>query len=322
MLVFDGLSPSLLDYVADAQQLKQDHSLLEQYSKQISGIGLETLNESPAHRLVEQGLAEKYGEHYKVGSGNEGLLLLAAVVAGGYVAYKKMMRAKNNPVLKDVVDADKKVESKYVESWLNGKSSVGGEVACGELSNYFNGKDFAAMSGDVEKNINDMVAVINKAAKEAMADWLKLAPIIRNWVNAKSDSDKKKYYDQMKQAYPKNPFAELAVSVKEAIPAKNGKGGKIAALTEAEYSKAAALLRESTNALIEVDNISEDMWMDLGFWDLFDEVESDSDEADEMWNYGYAENIGDYFGRPMWTARNAVLDLCRGLENLIVNSFK
>ncbi|QKE54496.1 hypothetical protein ACSA002_1820 [Salmonella phage vB_SalM_SA002] len=322
MSVFDGLPPSLLDYVTDAQQLKQDHSLLESYSKQVSGVGLESLNESPAHRLIEQSLIARYGEHYKVGSGNEGLLLLAAVVAGGYVAYKKMMRAKNNPVLKTVAEADKKVEKTYNEAWLSGKHEVGGEVACGELSTYFAGANFGAMSGNIEKTITDLVNTLTKTATEATAAWKKLEPIIRNWVNAKSDDDKKKYYDEMKKAYPKNPFGLLAAEIKEVLPEKQGKGGKITALTESDYAKVTALLRSSTDALIKVDDLSEDMWMNLGFWDLFDGVDSDSDEADEMWDYGYAENIGDFFGRPMFAARNIVLDLCRGLETLIVNSFK
>lgn len=322
MSIFAEMSPTLLDFADDARQLKQDHGMIEQYAKQVSGIGLETLNESPAHRLVEQGLAEKYGEHYKIGSGNEGLLLLAAVVAGGYVAYKKMMRAKNNPVLKDLTEADKKVETTYNDVWLNGKTSVGKEVACGEMSNYFAGGDFSAMSGNIEKAINDMVVTVSKVATEATAAWQKLAPIIRNWVNAKTDDEKKKYYDAMKKVYPKNPFDELATAVKETLPKKNGKGNKIPALTEDEYSKATALLRSSTDALLKIDNLSEDLWLDIGFWDLFDDVDDDSDEADEMWKYGYAENINDAFGRPIFAARNSVLDLCRGIETLIVNSFK
>lgn len=322
MSVFNDLPPSLLEYATDAQQLKEDQTLLENYAKQTAGVGLESLNESPAHRLVEQGLAEKYGQYYKMGSGNEGLLLLAAVVAGGYVAYKKMMRAKNNPVLKTVVDADKKVEQTYNEAWLNGKHEVGGDVACGELSAYFKGADFGAMSGDIDKTIKTVVDGMTHAVTESIAAWQKLAPIIRNWVNAKSDEDKKKYYDEMKKAYPKNPFAPLAAALKETLPAKNGKGGKVAALKEADYAKATACLRAATDALIKIDELSEDLWMDVGFWDLFDDVESDSDEANEMWDYGYAENISDHFGRTMFSARNSALDICRGLETLIVNSFK
>ncbi|QXO10156.1 hypothetical protein pEaSNUABM37_00195 [Erwinia phage pEa_SNUABM_37] len=322
MSIFDNQPPRLMDYVQDGLTLKRDKELIDGYVASTQGIGLESLEQSPSNKLILQGLADRYPKHFQVSAGNEGLIMLAAIIGGGYLVYKKMMRSKNNPVLKDVADADKKVEKTYDAEWISGKSSVGGQVSCGELSAYFNGSNFNAISTEAAKSVKELTDTLVEVTSEAIKLWFKLAPIIRNWVGATSEEDKKKYYDEMKKVAPKNPWGDLNAKIKEKMLTKTGKAGKVEALSESDYAKATALLKDAVDALVKIDNASEDLWMDVGFWDLFDDVESDTDEADEMWAYGYAENIGDHFGRTLFAARTSVLDVSRGLEEWIIKSFK
>lgn len=322
MSIFDNQPPRLMDYIQDGLTLKHDKELIDGYVTSTQGIGLESLEKSPSNKLILQGLADRYPQHFQVSAGNEGLIMLAAIIGGGYLVYKKMMRSKNNPVLKDVADADKNVEKTYNAEWISGKSSVGGQVSCGELSAYFKGSNFNTISAETAKSVKDLADTLVEVVNETKQLWFKLAPIIRNWVGATTEEDKKKYFDEMKKLSPKSPWDSLNAKIKEKVLTKKGKSGKVEALAESDYTRAAALLKDTTDALIKIDNASEDLWMDVGFWDLFDDVDSDSYEADEMWDYGYAENIGDYFGRTLFAARTSVLDISRGLEEWIVKSFK
>lgn len=322
MSVLDNLPPVRLDYYMDGQQLKQDHELITAYQKSTEGVGLESLEENPSHQLVVQGLMDRYGDHIKLTHGNEGLLLIAAVVGGGYLAYKKFMRAKNNPVLKNTTNAEQNVDKTYDSKWIDGKTSTGKPVSVDELSKYFAGDNFGNMSGNITSAITKLASTTTKVVANAEQVWEKIAPIVRKWIGAKTDEDKKKYYDELKAAYPKNPFNELAEKLKEGHIPMNGKSSKIAALTISEYAAAVTLLKKAVEGLAAIDEASENLWDGLGFWDLFDDVDSDSAEAKTMWDYGYAENIGDYFGRGLWAARDEMLSVARGLEKLIINSYK
>lgn len=316
MSVFDGLNPSLLDYVADAQQLKQDQLLLEQYSKQISGIGLEVLNESPAHRLVEQGLVERYGAHYKVGSGNEGLILLAAVVAGGYAVYKKMMRAKNNPVLKDIIGAEKKVENTYTPAWLNGKESVGREVENGMISKLFDGKDFATVSKELEKYFTETVNAFKKATADHIKLWEEIEPYIYRWGDATDPEVREGIVEELRAKYGRDVWTESCADID--LKKEDKKAVKLPALTKDEYSKAVELIKSLIAKAIDVDELSEDVWHHVGLWAYFDKFDDDNG----IWEWGYAEIVNGDYGQCGYRLHTQLIGIARGLEEWITKSFK
>lgn len=321
MSVFDTLKPTLLDVVHDAHVMKEDHKLLTTYNKQIEGVGLESLEKSPAHQLIEQSLIQRYGSHMKVGAGNEGLTLLgAAVLAGGYMAYKKFMRAKNNPILKNTADVEKNINDTYTPAWLEGKKSVEKDVGCGELSKFFAGNDFGAMSGKISTTVNDKTKEVIGVINEATGIWSSVKSDVEAWCRAKDDDVRKAIVEKLQKKYPASPYNDLLAKISSSI--RSGKGGKLPALTEAQYPQAVALLKVAVAGFEKIDTASESMWLDLGFWELFDDVPHGAYGDDYMWDLGYSENINDFFGRPIWSMREYLLDISRGLETWIVNSFK
>lgn len=321
MSIFDNQPPGLLDYVESARLIKEDKANLDEYITSIQGAGLESFGSAPAHKLIEQGLADRYPAHFKMGSGTEGLILLAAVLGGGYIAYKKMMRAKNNPVLKNTAEAEKAIDKTYTAAWLEGKESVGKPVKVSYLSSIVPGDDFSKASttcNDVADNLSkSIIDVVDKA----MAAWKKIEPIAREWLAAADDEGREAAHAKLKAAYPEAPYLTLSKEIK--FPARiKGPEHTFEPLSKEDYPKAVALMKYIVSCFDTVDDQGERVWDEIGLWDEFDKTESKWPGVDDFYDCAYAENIHDYFGRDLFSARNTLLDISRGLEEWIVKSFK
>lgn len=325
MLVLNNVEPGFLGFIDDGCRLRKDHQMITAYQKQIEGVGLESLDADPAYNLITQSLVERYGKYQQIAPGNEALgtlALMGAVVAGGYAVYKKFMRSKNNPVLKKTVDAEKNVEKTYTAAWLNEREPVNKQVKVSYLSNFTASPEFNTFLPIAGKGADDLLRSVDDVIKKATAAWKKIEPIARAWCKATDEEEQKKLHADLLALYPESPFMTLSKEIKYIPRVKGGADHEFNSLSKEQYGKAVELLKKLTAAFITIDDDSETMWSDLGFFDLFDQTRDDWPGADDFWDYAHSENINDYFGRPLFSARCQMLDIARGLEEWIVKSFK
>jgi len=321
MSIFDKEPQAFVNFVHEGRRLKQDRDLLTAYSKQIEGVGVEALAENPAHQLIMRGLEARYGKHVQPGVGNEAIGLaivgVAALATAGYVGFKKLMLAKNNPALKDIKVAEQKVNSTYTAAWLNGKESVGKEVSNGMISKLFEGKDFATVSKALEKYFNEVVTEFKKATADHIKLWKEIEPYIRRW-NDEPDREKREgIVEQLRAKYGRDVWTEPCANIK--LDKEDKKGSKLPALTKDEYGKAVALIKSLLAKATDVDELTEDVWHNVGLWDDFDKF---GDDADAMWEWGYAEIVNDAHGHYGYRIHTQLIGIARGLEEWIIKSFK
>lgn len=322
MSIFDNRPPGHLDILHAGLRLMDDYRLITAYQKEIEGVGLETLEQDPAHQLIQQALKERYKGYEQLGQGNEGFWLTAAVVAGGYVAYKKLMRSKNNPVLKKTAEAEKNVEKTYNADWLNSREPVNKLLKVSYLSEFMASPEFDAFLPVISVGAETLLKSVNDVVDKAAAAWKKIEPIARDWLNAKSEEEQQELHGQLRALYPESPYLTLGSELKFIPRNKSSAGHNFDSLSKDQYGKAVELLKKLVEAFDKVDDLSETLWQDLGLWDEFNQARGDWPGADDFWDYAAGENINDYFGRSLFSARCELLDLARGLEEWIVKSFK
>lgn len=321
MSIFDNSQPGFTEFVNEGQRLSRDNKLLVAYAKKIEGVGVEALAEDPAHQLIMNAMEERYGKQTMPGVGNEviGMAIIGAgaLAAVGYAGFKKLMIAKNSPVLKDLKTAEQKVNSTYTATWLNGKESVEKDVGCGVITKLFAGKNFAAVSSELEKYVTDLCNEFKKATDTQIKTWKEIEPQIRRWGDAKDPVERKKIVDDLVAKYGWDVWKKICEPVK---PKKeDGKAEKLPALTKEEYGKAVALIKSLLTKMTAVDNQAEDVWHNVGLWEYLDQF---GDEADGIWSFGYAETVNDYHGHLGYRIHQQLVDLGRGLEEWITKSFK
>lgn len=320
MSVFDN-TQSFVGFVHEGQRLSSDSKLLAAYTKQIEGVGLETLEKDPAYQLITQAMTERYGKYVVPGTGNEGLGLaligIGAAAAFGYASFKKMMIAKNSPMLKDLKTAEQKVNSTYTAAWLNDKESVEKDVGCGIITKLFAGKNFAAVSKELEKYVNDLTGEFKKATDLQIKTWKEIEPKIRLWGESKDPVERKKIVDDLVAKYGWDVWKKICADVP--IKKEDGKADKLPSLTKDEYGKAVALLKSLLTKLNEVDEQTEDVWHNVGLWEYLYQF---GDDADDIWAFGYSEHVNDYHGHLGYRVHQQLIDMGRGLEEWITKSFK
>lgn len=320
MSIFDN-EQSFVGFVHEGQRLSSDSKLLAAYAKQIEGVGLETLEKDPAYQLITQAMTERYGKYALPNAGNEGIGLaiigIGALAAIGHAAFKKMMIAKNSPMLKDINTAEQKVNNTYTAAWLDGKESVGKEVSNGMISKLFEGKDFATVSKALEKYFNEVVAEFKKATADHIKLWKEIEPYIRRWGDAPDREEREGIVEQLRAKYGRDVWTEPCANIK--LDKEDKKGGKLPALTKDEYGKAVALIKSLLAKATDVDELTEDVWHNVGLWDYFDKF---GDEADAIWDWGYAEVVNGNHGHYGYRIHTQLIGIARGLEEWITKSFK
>lgn len=320
MSVFDN-TQSFVGFVHEGQRLSSDSKLLTAYTKQIEGVGLETLEKDPAYQLITQAMTERYGKYTVPGAGNEGIGLaiisIGALAAIGHAAFKKMMIAKNSPMLKDLKTAEQKVNSTYTAAWLDGKESVEKEVGNGMVSRLFDGKDFSAVSKALEKYFTETVNEFKKATAEQLKLWKEIEPYIYRWGDATDPEARQEIVEQLRAKYGRDVWTEPCANIK--LDKEDKKAAKLPALTKDEYGKAVALIKSLIAKATEVDELTEDVWHNVGLWEYFDKF---GDDADDIWEWGYSEIVNGTHGHYGYRIHTQLIGVARGLEEWIVKSFK
>ena len=320
MSIFNDLSPALSDYEQEAQQIKNDKILLDAYTQQTSGVGLESLDASPAHQLIARGLAARYPEHFKLGTGNEALLALAAILGTGYLAYRKMMTSKNNPVLKELRETNKKINETYTADWIVGKTPVTKPLKLSHIDLYFAADNFGKLQSPLAQLAVNLQKSVTKGVDDANAAWRKIEPLAKQWFDAKDDDTRDATLAKIKALYSESPFTTIANGIE--YPQPEGSAHTFQPLTVDEYPKAVALLKALFTAFDKIDEKGEILWMDIGFWDYFDKTDGSLKGYKELCKYASAEDIHDMMGSRLFGARSLLLNFAKSVEEWIVKSFK
>lgn len=139
------------------ESFQNDIDLIEQYLGHAAGCGLESLD-STSGKLIELGLSSRYPEHFKIGSGLEGLGELVGTLKKGLDGLKKRFKGKLPAELtKATGDLENAIKKTYGNpTWFADKDETGKAVSTVEL---------AKIVGDV-KSGGDVVSAVSNAFKQ------------------------------------------------------------------------------------------------------------------------------------------------------------
>lgn len=318
--IFDNLPISKVDLVKEAQVLKTDQANIAAYQRSVEGVGLESLEASPAHKLVMQSLQDRYRQYAEPGVGNEALTAIAvgAIIGGGLVAYKKLMRAKNNPITKSVAELEKRINDTYSAKWLVNKKPVEGEVST-PIAAMLKGTDLSSIATAANKFVSDNSKLAGDAVKYLEDAWKKIEPLYETWKNATDKEAAEKAAGQIFSLYPEPPYKSYKPFATKFTDAGTG---KITALTSAEFAQAVELLKSLVTMFDTIDELMENAVEHVGTWDDIDDSEDAKPSSSKIFNYCYAEYYVDHIGRDLYLLREIVLKMARGVEEWIVKSFK
>lgn len=302
-------------------QMEKDQQEINLYSKQMQGAGLESF-QTPSHGLVIEGLNARYGDYMKLSSGQEGLgkfVLLGAAIGGGIAVYKKLMLAKNSPITKELSNVLSKVDATYNARWIEGKESVNKDVTCGKLNGLFTGDNLTALTASSSKYADQGERESKTSGDYLITAWNKIRPLLDRWKTA-GEGEEDEVIELMTDLYPEPPYISMpAINTK----VLGDKGGKIQALSIADYPKAVTLLKKLLKAAEEIDGMSYNILGKVGFNDRWYEgIPADKRGEEDAFQYGHYRYYLDHYGMATWKLHEALISAARGLEEWIVKSFK
>lgn len=314
MSIFDVREPTALDFLMDGQTIGRDIALLEGYTKTIQGVGNESLDELPSFQLVRQGLVDRYGERLVVGAGNEGLFGAIKLLKLGYKAFRALMVANDNRLRAKAAVASKQFSIDLKATDSGGREAVLGNVSAKGLSKQIAATDFGAAKGELKKLTTDMVSEIKTLSTEMEAAWGTIKPLYSKW-SSSNEQARKPIVDRLKKSYPTAPYAGFCDAV--SLPEEKGSGAAVKALTEADYGAAIALLKEMIAGIDEIDALGLKVCKNVGDWKVPDSV-----KGTVFYPYVNGESVVEKFVATAFKARNQLMDVAKGLEDWINNSFK
>lgn len=293
-LITDKLSDTVF-VSSGIESLQNDIELITQFINHANGCGLESLD-GPTGKLIEQGLATRYPEHFVPGAGLEGLGDLVAKLKKGIEGLKKMARGKAKPFLEkqiSVVSAD--IEKTYAnKAWLDDRGSTGKDVAVGELSKLIGTfKDFSGLVAAVDAVKKTLGDAYDAHCKQT-ADYIKKADaVIDNAPKLRGKSN-----DEL-LAYAKEQiaiFKPLRAALKTSMPEIKGGGTTtISTITTEQAKQLGDLMLDLMDFGGVCEEKAEDLRMAGGGQDIFEDLELGEVPAEEalgdlQWSYLYWES--------------------------------
>lgn len=311
-----------------AESLKSDIDLIEQFINHTKGCGLESLD-SPSGKLIETGLASRYPDYFKVGSGLEGLGALVDKLKQGLNGLKKMARGKAKPFIeKQVSTASKDIEKTYGnKAWLEERGSTGKDVKVAPLSKLIGDfKDFAGLLAAVESVKKTLGAAFDDHAKRT-ADYVKKA----NAEVSKVSKLRGKSEEEL-VAYGKEQlaiFEPLREALKEKMPAiKEGTTTSIGPITTDQAKQLGDLMVSLLSFGSGLEEKAEDLRMEGPGQDVFDDLDLEDGSAaakvlgELHWGYWYWE-MATYHNSEMADDISAyAFTIVQKLEAVIISALK
>lgn len=289
--------------------MRNDQKLINDFVGAAQSAGLESLD-YPAGRLIDQHLASKYPDHYKLGAGTEGLIVLAAVIGGGYLAYKKLFAAKKiKPIVDRTKDLLAKLEKQYPTDFADKRKPVEGEVKPINLVKNFKGTDLRAIATSIkgwmtstDKELDALLAHTVKVFNDANEAAGKCKGADEEQVKAISDEIRKKYGN-----------APYETKFKSEFP--GGTGQSISPISPTEYSDARGLLIELIKRFDKVNDVLFDD-MAMGY---VDDVEGADAYLNGLIQF---DTWFDEVGGAVYSYIDDLLATAKDIEDYIIKSFK
>lgn len=310
---------------AGTEAIERDIELLERYRSNAIGCGLESLD-NPTGQLIESGLAARYPEHYKVGSGLEGIGGLVDTLKKALGGLKKAGRGKVKPFIdKQTKTVAAQVKDTYVnQKWLDEHKENHGMI---------DHKPVTAFTGSVENGkLDELIAAgkdvltlytnaVKDSAKKTQEFWNKLKPFEAKARKAEKGSDEAKaVLEEMNKAFPEGPIAALPKDLPKITNEDNG--GKGPALSKAEVKEAGEFILAIFAAADEIWSTAEQCRVSYGFGDSLDEEVPDKALVSKLDDLGYWDDLSNNVSDMAETASTYFLGMAKGFESLIVKSLK
>lgn len=310
---------------AGAEALQADVDLLEQYVTAATGCGLESLDH-PAGKLIESGLAARYPDHFKVGSGLEGIASLLSSLKKGLNGLKKMARGKAKPFLeKQSYGVVQEIKKTYMsDSWYKGKEAIGKPIDVSGLAKLIGPfTDYAGIATAIKADEKTIDAAFEDSADETDALYKR----------AKQDA-------KALRALPKEQRAEQATALLAAwkpllealnsdLPEiKHGSATKIDGLTVEQAKAVGDLMYQVLEWGFLLENKAEDVRTYNGGLgqEYINALDKDGDAPDVVgtlfWNCWYWESLSDANSTFADNGVKWTFSVAQQLEQLIINSVK
>lgn len=292
--------------------LKNDHKLITDFVASVQGAGLESLD-YPAGRLIDHHLAEKYADHYTLGSGTEGLIKLAVIIGGGVAAYSALVRNKKiKPIVDRTKDLIGKLEKQYPTNFADKHKSVKDDVNPTVLVSKFKGSDFRSIQISIDKWISDSNRDLDALVTKTTTIFKAAEQAVDECKNA-TDEEKHEISDAFKKKYGDKPYE---TDFSPEFP--GGYNRAITPIAASDYADARKLL---FNLVYRFDQVNDILFEDMLFG--YHEAGDNQIEAGR-----YLDHLVTYdawfneVGGEIYHYIDKLLEVAKGVEDYIIKSFK
>ncbi|WP_368874713.1 hypothetical protein [Proteus mirabilis] len=249
------------------EKLESDLNLIQTYADSTIGCGMESLD-APSDKLAERYFATAYPDHYKLGSGQEGIKDLIEKIKSGIKGLKNILKSgKADPLLKSTTKAvSDEVKKTYgSDAWIEKQTFKFGKVSVPELGKLVAGDDLDSVKTATESQIKLFEDTLKAQLKIVCDFWTKVEDSAEAVVNESddmtSDAFKKAIDAFMKAAGTENPAACDEISIPEYPVSKES---SFQALTKETVKDVAELITSLMEACVNLERLAEDARIDFG----------------------------------------------------------
>lgn len=313
---------------AGLNALREDLHLLEQYKIHATGCGLESLDNTSG-KLIEQGLAARYPNHFEMGSGLEGITALIGKIKDGIAGIMKKMKeskkaaaaSENNPPKKQVKPdyLASEVKKTYGNAaWVKALTLKEGDINVAALSKLVgDAENLPGYLSNIDKIITDYGKAFKTCESETDSVWKKFKPWLAKAEAAGEDESKiDAVAAQIRAANLPDPY-EIENKVPEV---KAGSNTTMAIISHDDLVKAGAKMVElvefGLKLLIDAEEYRTD---DHGFGT---DVYMLPDDLVNLLCDGYWEPLCAKLDELAEKGEERMLFICQALESVFISASK
>lgn len=312
-----------LSVTSGIEGLKQDIELLTQFVAHANGVGLESLD-TPTGKLIESGLAARYPDHFKTGTGLEGIGNLIDTLKKGLAGFKKMGRGNLKPIItkttKSVLDEVKKTYAN--QSWIDDRTEKTGMVKVGAITTFTGSSDDLAglLKGALDFFAN-LDGAVEKAASETATIWGKIDGALSKAKEAGDDEAKQdELLKKLESLVPEKPNKTITSEFPKMDVHDNG--GKLPALSKTEVKQVGDIIVKLTKGIYEIANRAEESRLHCGFDDDDFDAAPDGKVKTFIRGFGHWEDLNNNVSELAEKAGVELLKLAQAFEAYILASVK
>lgn len=303
------------------EALQNDAALIEQFLSHANGCGLESLDNITG-KLIEQGLVARYPDHFKVGSGLEGLGELVGKIKQAVVNLTKMGRGKLPPVLiKQTKSAVEEVNKTYTnQTWLDDHKEKKGITSIAGITKYAgSADDLNGLIANAVKLIKLYKDGVDASAKETKAWWDKIKPFEAKGKKAAPGSpEAKALLEEVTKLFPVYP--EKVIARKIPVSAMEDNGGKLPLLSKTEVKQVGELIVDLLESSYDILDVAAECRINYGFTDEMNDYVKDPDLSHALYNAGDWEGLNTSVSEMAEETSKILFKLAQAFEQYITSS--